>query len=125
MERIESQWLQLVGNLPNSEEQLHQAQMELLPSRQALNELLLWLEGIESTICEDTGRILLNLVDTQVMLQKYRVSFFKVISVMLYSMLWWYTGMWLVAATNAGIPVLLEVVKLALHHFREHGLLTT
>jgi hypothetical protein len=75
MEHIESRWLRLVGNLPNSEEQLHQAQMELLPSRQALNELLLWLEGIESTICEDTGRILMNLVDTQVMLQKYRVSF--------------------------------------------------
>jgi hypothetical protein len=72
---MENMWLQLVSDIPNNEEQLHQAQMELLPSRQALSELLLWLEGIESTIREDTGRVLLNLVDTRVMLQKYRVSF--------------------------------------------------
>ena len=75
IERMETTWLQLVSEIPNNEEQLHQAQMELLPSRQALNELLMWLETIESTILEDTGKVLLNLVDTQVMLQKYRVSF--------------------------------------------------
>ena len=74
LERMEDQWLHLMYELPNNEEHLHSAQMELLPSRQALNELLLWLEGIETTIREDTGNVPTSLMDAQVLLQKYKVS---------------------------------------------------
>lgn len=73
MDRMEDEWLRLMQQLPNNEEQLHSAQMELLPSRQALNELLLWLEGIETTIREDAGKVPTSHMDAQVLLQKYKV----------------------------------------------------
>ena len=59
--------------LPGNEEQLHRAQMEVLPSRQALTELILWLEQLETALREDEGRTLTNLMDVQIMLQKYKV----------------------------------------------------
>ena len=73
LDGLEDRWLHLMYDLPNNEEQLHSAQMELLPSRQALNELLLWLEGIESTLREDSGKVPTSLMDAQVLLQKYKV----------------------------------------------------
>ena len=59
--------------LPGNEEQLHRAQMEVLPSRQALTELILWLEQLETALREDEGHTLTNLMDVQIMLQKYKV----------------------------------------------------
>ncbi len=73
LDDLEKRWLHLVAELPHSEEQLHRAQMDLLPSRQALNELMLWLEGIESALREDLGKVLGSTMDVQIMLQKYRV----------------------------------------------------
>ncbi|ELT88687.1 hypothetical protein CAPTEDRAFT_175674 [Capitella teleta] len=72
LDSMEKRWMDLVKELPDNEEQLHKAQMELLPSRQALNEMLLWLEGIEATIREDSGMIPMSLMDAQVLLRKYR-----------------------------------------------------
>ena len=61
-------------DLPNNEEALHTAQMQLMPSRQALNELMLWMDGVEATINEDEGKTVLSLMDVQLLLQKYRVN---------------------------------------------------
>ena len=58
--------------LPNNEEQLHAAQMELLPSRQALNELLMWLDGVERTINEDEKETPSNLMDVGLLMHKYK-----------------------------------------------------
>ena len=63
-------------DLPNNEEALHTAQMQLMPSRQALNELMLWMDGVEATINEDEGKTVLSLMDVQLLLQKYRVSIY-------------------------------------------------
>ena len=61
-------------DLPNNEEALHTAQMQLMPSRQALNELMLWMDGVEATINEDEGKTVVSLMDVQLLLQKYRVN---------------------------------------------------
>ena len=61
-------------DLPNNEEALHTAQMQLLPSRQALTELMLWMDGVENTVNEDEGKTVTSLMDVQLLLQKYRVS---------------------------------------------------
>ena len=60
-------------DLPNNEEALHTAQMQLMPSRQALNELMLWMDGVEATVNEDEGKTVTSLMDVQLLLQKYRV----------------------------------------------------
>ena len=73
LETIDSQWMQLMRALPNNEVQLHTAQMDLLPSRQALNELMLWLEQMEGTLREDEGKELSALLDVQLILQRYKV----------------------------------------------------
>ncbi len=64
----------LMCDLPNNEEALHTAQMQLLPSRQALTELMLWMDGVENTVNEDEGKTVTSLMDVQLLLQKYRVS---------------------------------------------------
>ena len=61
-------------DLPNNEEALHTAQMQLMPSRQALNELMLWMDGVEATVNEDEGKTVASLMDVQLLLQKYRVG---------------------------------------------------
>ena len=75
VQSIEDHWLQLICNLPNNEEALHTAQMELLPSRQALNDVILWMDGVCNVIEEDTGKQIDGLIGLEVLLQKYRVSY--------------------------------------------------
>ncbi len=58
-------------DLPNNEEALHTAQMQLLPSRAALNELMLWMDGVETALREREPSA--SLIDVQQLLQKYRV----------------------------------------------------
>ena len=70
---IEDDWLQLICNLPNNEEVLHKAQMELLPSRQALNDIVLWMDGVCTTLAEDRGQ-LDGLLALEALLHKYRVT---------------------------------------------------
>ena len=73
MEKIEDDWLHLIGSLPNSEEALHIAQQELLPSRQALLETLTWLQQLALAIEEQNGKTPSNSMETRVMLEKYKV----------------------------------------------------
>lgn len=74
LDNIEQHWLQLMCELPNNEEQLHAAHIELLPSRQALNELLMWLDSIHTTLALDKNTPITSLMDVQLHLQKYRVG---------------------------------------------------
>ena len=74
LDNIQQQWLQLMCELPNNEEQLHAAHMQLLPSRQALNELIMWLHSIHATLTEDENQPITSFMDVQLHLQKYRVS---------------------------------------------------
>ena len=74
LDTMDKQWMHLVKELPNNEAQLHTAQMELLPSRQALNELMLWLQQMEGVLREDEGKELSALLEVQVMLHKYKAS---------------------------------------------------
>ena len=75
LERLDHHWVSLMCDLPNSETQLHNAQMDLLPSRQALHELMLWMEVLETVLEEDAKSVPSSAVDTQLLLQKYRVSY--------------------------------------------------
>ena len=73
---IDQSWLVLMSQLPNNEELLHAAQMELLPSRQALNELVMWMDGVDAGLVEDDRLVAASVVDVQILVQKYRVRFF-------------------------------------------------
>ena len=73
LEQIEEDWLGLMYQLPDNEEHLHTAQMELLPSRQALNELLMWLEKAEGAVREEEQPG--SLVDVQVALRRMKVRY--------------------------------------------------
>ena len=75
LQSIEDDWLQLICDLPNNEEALHTAQMELLPSRQALNDVVLWMDGVCNVLEEDNGRPIDGLLGLEALLQKYRVRF--------------------------------------------------
>ncbi|XP_023932384.1 nesprin-1-like [Lingula anatina] len=69
---IEESWLQLTTQLTSCEDRLHQAQMELMPSRQALSELLIWISGLEKVLKDDKNIPLDSALDTKIMLTKYR-----------------------------------------------------
>lgn len=73
MDQIEREWLQLVTSLPDSEEALHRAQQELLPSRQALAEMLSWLHQISEAVSEQGRKVPSSFMDTRVMLETYKV----------------------------------------------------
>ena len=82
---IEQSWLVLMSQLPNNEELLHAAQMELLPSRQALNELVMWMDGVDAGLVEDDRLVAASVVDVQILVQKYRVRWgFSLFIVALY-----------------------------------------
>jgi hypothetical protein len=51
--------------------------MELMPSRQALHELQLWMEEIEKALEHDAHSPITSLADIQVMLQRYKVHGFS------------------------------------------------
>ena len=48
--------------------------MELLPSRQALNEILAWMDEAEKTLAGDSKQTIINLRDVLQFVKKYRVS---------------------------------------------------
>ena len=73
LKQIEEDWERLTCDLPISELQLHSTQMEQMPSRQALNEMLVWLESVRSMLSEEERQPINNQMDLQVTLQKYRV----------------------------------------------------
>ncbi|KAH3846261.1 hypothetical protein DPMN_088560 [Dreissena polymorpha] len=69
---LEHEWAHLEHDINNSEEYLHQAQMDLMPSRQALGELNAWLTEIEETLADEKSKPLKNLGDMEVLLKKYK-----------------------------------------------------
>jgi len=74
VEQIDRRWLNVIDSLPDNEKQLHAQQMQLLPSRQALIELLQWLDNIEKNLKQETLIVPKNLLDVNMMLTRYKVS---------------------------------------------------
>ena len=73
LEKLSSDWLQLMTALHGSESVVHAARMQLLPARQAFTELMLWLQSIETMIHEGSSKSLRLSTDVQFEQQKYRV----------------------------------------------------
>ncbi|XP_043945040.1 nesprin-1 isoform X2 [Protopterus annectens] len=55
--QIDSQWTELQTRIPVVQEKLHQLQMEKLPSRQAMTELMNWIALMEGVIKEDEEKL--------------------------------------------------------------------
>ncbi|XP_041038918.1 nesprin-1-like isoform X3 [Carcharodon carcharias] len=55
--QTDSQWTELLTQIPLVQEKLHQLQMEKLPSRTAINELMNWISLMDQIIEEDDERI--------------------------------------------------------------------
>ncbi|GCB70645.1 hypothetical protein scyTo_0005735, partial [Scyliorhinus torazame] len=55
--QTDSQWTELLTQIPLVQEKLHQLQMEKLPSRTAINELMNWISLMDQIIEEDDKRI--------------------------------------------------------------------
>lgn len=51
------------------------AQMKLMPSRQALGELMVWTEELGQLVQQDATSRTRSMTDTQIMMKKYKVSF--------------------------------------------------
>ncbi|KAK3090167.1 hypothetical protein FSP39_009684 [Pinctada imbricata] len=69
---VEQQWDLLQGDVTKAEEVLHQAQMDLMPSRQALNELGTWLDIMEIAVRDEKAKPVKNLADIDVVLKKFK-----------------------------------------------------
>lgn len=50
---IDNQWTELLKNIPAVQEKLHQLQMDKLPSRHAISEVMSWISLMESVIQKD------------------------------------------------------------------------
>ncbi|XP_062858462.1 nesprin-1 isoform X4 [Trichomycterus rosablanca] len=55
--QVETQWADLLTHIPVVQEKLHQLQMEKLPSRHAITELMSWISLMENVIQEDQNKI--------------------------------------------------------------------
>ncbi|XP_063958479.1 nesprin-1-like [Lytechinus pictus] len=69
---IESHWTDIQNELPQLQEDLHQSQMELLPSRQALSELMLWMDNLESALDSYKHEIFTSSDDVEDAVQVYK-----------------------------------------------------
>ncbi|XP_038646362.1 nesprin-2-like [Scyliorhinus canicula] len=72
--QLEQEWAQVVSPLPGIQEKLHQRQMEVLSSCQAMAQLSGWIRDVETSIQEDES--VLSALDgsgqVKVKLQKYK-----------------------------------------------------
>uniref|UniRef100_A0A4X2LQP5 Nesprin-2 n=1 Tax=Vombatus ursinus TaxID=29139 RepID=A0A4X2LQP5_VOMUR len=73
--QFDQKWATLITQLPDIQEKLHQLQMEKLPSRKAITEMINWMDSIEQQIADETTVDSPGSV-TQVksLLQKYKES---------------------------------------------------
>ncbi|KAL3874929.1 hypothetical protein ACJMK2_037881 [Sinanodonta woodiana] len=69
---LQEEWAQLQHDINKVEEHLHQAQMDLMPSRQALGELNSWLNAIEKSLRDDKNKTMKSIADLEVILKKYK-----------------------------------------------------
>nr|KAF6462350.1 hypothetical protein HJG59_011373 [Molossus molossus] len=53
LSHIDSQWADLLTNIPTVQEKLHQLQMDKLPSRHAISEVMTWISLMENVIQKD------------------------------------------------------------------------
>lgn len=55
--KIDNQWTELLTHIPVVQEKLHQLQMDKLPSRHAITEVMTWISLMENVIKEDEQNI--------------------------------------------------------------------
>lgn len=72
---LEEQWGLLEHDINKAEEYLHQAQMDLMPSRQALTELATWLNEMEEGVKQEISKPVRNMADIEISLKKFKVYF--------------------------------------------------
>ncbi|XP_016311636.1 nesprin-1-like isoform X6 [Sinocyclocheilus anshuiensis] len=72
--QVDTQWADLLTRIPVVQEKLHQLQMEKLPSRHAITELMSWISLMENVIQEDQQKIMgaVGSEAVQMYLQKYK-----------------------------------------------------
>ncbi|XP_062833321.1 nesprin-1 isoform X16 [Anolis carolinensis] len=74
LSQIDNQWTELLTRVPVVQEKLHQLQMDKLPSRHAITEVMSWISLMENIIAEDEDKIK-NVVGHKAIqdyLQKYK-----------------------------------------------------
>ncbi|XP_035866765.1 nesprin-2 isoform X3 [Phyllostomus discolor] len=71
--QFEQKWTMVITQLPDIQEKLHQLQMEKLPSRKAITEMISWMNNVEhQTAGEDSERSLSSASQVKNLLQKYK-----------------------------------------------------
>ncbi|XP_019487654.1 PREDICTED: nesprin-2 [Hipposideros armiger] len=71
--QFEQQWTVLITQLPDIQEKLHQLQMEKLPSRKAITEMISWMNNVEhQTADEDSELSLSSASQVKNLLHKYK-----------------------------------------------------
>uniref|UniRef100_A0A8C3IBJ7 Spectrin repeat containing nuclear envelope protein 2 n=1 Tax=Chrysemys picta bellii TaxID=8478 RepID=A0A8C3IBJ7_CHRPI len=72
--QFEQKWAELITQFPTIQEKLHQLQMEKLPSREAITEIMAWLSHVEQQKEDDEATVNLQSNASQVknLLQKYK-----------------------------------------------------
>uniref|UniRef100_A0A8C3X5K7 Nesprin-2 n=1 Tax=Catagonus wagneri TaxID=51154 RepID=A0A8C3X5K7_9CETA len=71
--QFEQKWTVLITQLPDIQEKLHQLQMEKLPSRKAITEMISWMNNVEhQTADEDCKQSLSSASQVKNLLQKYK-----------------------------------------------------
>ncbi|XP_025298589.1 nesprin-2 isoform X2 [Canis lupus dingo] len=71
--QFEQKWTMLITQLPDIQEKLHQLQMEKLPSRKAIMEMISWMNNVEhQTSDEDSECSLSSASQVKSLLQKYK-----------------------------------------------------
>ncbi|XP_074146434.1 nesprin-2 isoform X1 [Sminthopsis crassicaudata] len=73
--QFEQKWAVLITQLPDIQEKLYQLQMEKLPSRKAITEMMNWMDSIEQqTVDEDNIDSPSSITQVKNLLQKYKES---------------------------------------------------
>ncbi|XP_060030825.1 nesprin-2 isoform X4 [Erinaceus europaeus] len=71
--QFEQKWAMFITQLPDIQEKLHQLQMEKLPSRKAITEMISWMNNVEhQTVHEDSEHSLSSASQVKNLLQKYK-----------------------------------------------------
>uniref|UniRef100_A0A8C4MDW9 Spectrin repeat containing nuclear envelope protein 2 n=1 Tax=Equus asinus asinus TaxID=83772 RepID=A0A8C4MDW9_EQUAS len=71
--QFEQKWTMLITQLPDIQEKLHQLQMEKLPSRKAITEMISWMNNVErQTADEDAEHSLSSASQVKSLLRKYK-----------------------------------------------------
>ncbi|XP_068947829.1 nesprin-2 [Petaurus breviceps papuanus] len=71
--QFEQKWATLITQLPDIQEKLHQLQMEKLPSRKAITEMINWMDNIEQQIADEATVDSPNsVIQVKSLLQKYK-----------------------------------------------------